>query len=133
MTVEDVRGDVPLNWLGIVDSAAKEIRDVSIVDLPMYITFVCSVVSYLFLSSSSQFTKTTATDVTLCIIVFDRCISIISACKVELLKVTSCYRDRNVRCGLAAITMGTQAKGVDPNVAAHMDIDCFTIDCRTLS
>ena len=127
IAVEDVSGDIALNRFGCIDTTAVECIDIGIVYLPTYIT------ANGFLTGTSHFLEIATADIALGIVVTNSRILVVGAGEVQMGNFTASHRDRHMGRGLATVTMGTQSEFVNPDIAAHMDIDGSTIHCRTLS
>ena len=127
MAVIDICYDVTLNWLSRIDTTAKEVFDICIIDLPTNVTING------FLGGTCSLNEVTATDITLSVVSSHASILIIGSRKIEAIIVTTSYRYRWMRRRIATITVCAQSKFMEPYVAAHVNILGFPSHLRFLS
>ena len=112
ITVGDIHRDVTGNRLCRIEATAVKVRDVGIVDLPMYIA-----VNHL-LGGASNFIKAAATDVALSIILLNSCIGSIDTRQIEPLEVASSYRHGDMAGETPSVAMCAITEGLEPSIAS---------------
>ena len=122
ITVVDVDSDITFNGVSIVSTTSEEIIDVGIIDLPT------NVATDRLLRGSCCFMEVSTADIAFGIVGSFSSILIVGSREVKTREFSSCYRYWYMGRGPATVTVGAHSKLIDPNVAAHMDIDNLSID-----
>ena len=121
MAVTDDGVDVSMHGFGVVDAAAVEVLDVSMVDDPGDVAFPVRSADT-FHDGSRHFAEPTAADIALGIVIVDGSLRLIETCQVEVVKVTACDRHGRVRGFLACVVLVRRVASKQPTMRSRTPV-----------